>query len=151
MYVCAYVCMSVRVYVHAYVCICVRLYVCTYVWMYVCMYVRMYLHEHRPSWPLAANLLNKCTCIYIYIYIYMCTFVCMYVRTCGCMYVYMYVCTHIYASQAVIGTVLGGLGPSWASSRKPLETHRAAVATLRAPAVKMLIFHWFLKQKSETY
>ena len=68
MYVCTYVCMSVRVYVRAYVCMYVRMYVCTYVRMYVCMYVYicMYVGRHRDGLggvlarlgPLAANLLK---------------------------------------------------------------------------------------------
>ena len=47
----------------------------------------------------------------------------------------------------VPGVILGRLGHSWASSPNPLETHGAAVAPQRPPAIKMLIFHWFLKQK----
>ena len=48
------------------------------------------------------------------------------------------------------GVILGRLGHSWASSPNPLETHGAAVAPQRPPAIKMLIFYRFLKQKKNT-
>ena len=77
-------------------------------------------------------------------YVCMCVCMCvrMHVRTYISLYVSKYVCTY-----TVLGTILGRIGPSWASSRTSIENLSAALAHLRPPAIKMMIFHWFLKQK----
>ena len=66
------------------------------------------------------------------------------------MYGWMDGCMYVGASYAVLGTILGRLGPSWASSRTNIEYHTAAMAYFRPPAVKMMIFHWFFNKNKKT-
>ena len=83
----------------------------------------------------------------------------MYVESSVYMYLScVYVCIHVgrylgpsggplEASYAILGTILGRLGPSWASSRTNKENHGAAVADLETTCRKNVDFLLIFKAK----
>ena len=93
MYMCVYVCTSVRLYV----CTSVRLYVCTSVCLYVCMYVCMVPCPVFPrawAWgtiPLGGGLQGSGVWTHIYMYIYIYIYLYIY-----CTHTYLYIYLHIY-------------------------------------------------------